>query len=93
MGMELLLPLGQEAAIQDCSVPLILIFQSSLLCNARVCAAEAIPVPGKSELSLTRASTQEKPNPVELWLRAAIQQKQPWKEKNGTKRKIPREIH
>lgn len=36
--MELLLPLGQ-GAMQDCSVPLIPIFQTSLLCNGRVCAA------------------------------------------------------
>lgn len=62
--MELLLPVGQGAT-QDCSVPLIPIFPTSLLCNVRVCAAvdtnrALVPVPGKSELPLTRVYTQEK---------------------------------
>lgn len=38
VGRQLLLPLGQGAS-QWCSVPLIPIFQWSLLCNARVSAA------------------------------------------------------
>lgn len=46
-----------------------------------------IIVPGKSELLLPRVYTQQKPNPVELWLRSTTQQNQPWKEKNKTKGK------